>query len=397
MNPVFNFTRVPETKTRVKTQVTSIVQGANTLVLMGKMAAAGSTAVAYKPVSIANFGDPVAALAEVITLFGTGSELGGMVVAAINGVLLSDIDSPVFPPIVCLPLASTDTNAAIATTLAANLTLPMPHVAIAFAAEDATALNALKTHLALISGEGRGRNGQFGSFGYAGTLTTLGSATPVGVAAASEFLVLPWLRDGAGTPANTVGKLAAAFAAVCAANGRPYNPLNDVIVGGVAAPASASDYHTPGDTGTEALGLDAGLVPLMVGADGLVRISRTVTAKRTVSAAPDAAYFDMQDYQVLYDYRLNCYVAAQQPQFKRVKASNEKAAALNSQNLNIAKDFETLGMFQHVDKLADQFTWARSVSNRSAFVFSAPVNVVPGFHNKGVEIVGNTLFDSLID
>ena len=394
--PVFNFTRVPEVKTRVGIVAYTLVAADNTLVIIGHMASSGSTATAGQPVQIANFGDPTQALTECNGLFGSGAEITEMVVAAIKGVLFSNMANKVFPPIVCIPLANADTSSSLATTLAALLTVPMPFVASCYAGTDSAALTALKNHLTAISGEDRGRFGQFGSFGFMGLDVALGSATPVGLSGASQMLAFPWLRDSAVTKANKLHAVTAATAAVCAANGVPYNPLTDISVGGLVVPASAADYHTPGDTGTEALGLANGIMPLMSNKDGSVSISRSVTSYRPDSATVAAAYFDIQDWQVLYYYRTQTYAKSQETQFKIAKASDAKAAALNSAFIKIAKDMEDLEMLQYVDKLAGEFTYTRSSQNRSAFVYQLPVNVIPGFYNKGIEILGTTKFDVVV-
>ena len=394
--PVFNDTRVPGTKIRTEIQTTTLVQADNSLVLIGHAAVGGGTATIGHPISISNFGDPVKALAECAAAFGSGSEIGSMVVAAINGVLGSTLQSISYPPIVCIPIASTDTSANLAATLASLLTIPLPFVALCYPGTDSVAMLAIKNHLTLISGEDRGRLGQFGSFGFMAVSSATAVATPVGLAGASQNLLFPWLLDSASTPANSIPAIASATAAVCAANGVPYNPLTDVHVGGLVPPVSPQDWHTPGSTGTEVLGLNAGLLPLMVNADTSIGISRAVTSFRPDSATLQPAYFDLQDWEGLYYFRTNCYAICQQPQFKLAKASDQKAAALNSEFLRIAKDLEALEIFQHVDKLAGQFVYSRSLTNRSAFVFSCPVNVVPGFYNKDVDIIGTTAFDTVV-
>jgi phage tail sheath gpL-like len=276
------------------------------------------------------------------------------------------------------------------------LTIKAPFVASCYAGTDSVALLALKTYLTTISGENRGRLGQFGSFGFMGIIAPTNTATPIGLAAATEKLCFPWMIDSASSKANGVHQIAAAVAALCAGNARPYNPLTDVKVGGLHAQVSAADWHTPGEAGTEELGLDAGLIPLMTAADGSIQISRTVTAYEPVANVQAADYFDLQDWQVLYDYRAQCYAASQSPQFKIAKASDDVAKALNSRFIAIAKAFEDLGMFQHVDLLAGQFTFSRSPANRAAFVYSCPANVVPGFMNKGVDVIGTTQFDLVV-
>jgi len=394
--PAFSFTRVPSIKTRVITQIDSLTTADNDLVLIGLAASSGATATLGAPVYIDSYGDPVAALSECNLKFGTNSQLGEMVVAAINGVLFSNQTNKVYPKIRCIPLVSTATSTDLATALANNLTVPMPYLAVSFPGTDATALTALKNHLTAISGEDRGKNGQFGSFGFLGLDGSTSIATAQGLSGASELLCFPWLRDTAVTKANKIHVVTAAYAALCASVGVPFLPLTDIVVGGLIPPVSISDWHTDGDTGTAALGLSAGVVPLMSKSDGTVAVSRSITSRRPISATEETAYFDLQDWQVLYYFRKSCFVAASQTQFKISKASVQKAEALNSEFIKIAKDFEALEMFQYVDRLVSEFTFTRQVQNRAAFVYQLPVNVIPGFANKGIELVGTTKYDSVV-
>jgi phage tail sheath gpL-like len=388
------FTRNPSTKISVDTILSGLVPAENTLVLIGRMAASGSTVTANVQQVILNYGDPVAAATECAGYFGANSEIGGMVVAAIKGVQNSNQQNILFPPIICLPMLSTKTSADLATTLNANIQIPMPFSAIPFDLVDPVASAAYKNFLVAISASDRGTNAQFGSFGVMASIASLSAADSAAVALASSNMMFPSIIDSASTPANTVANIAAAYAAVCASCGLPFLPLNGVTVGSLVPPVSASDWHTGGDAGTIALGLASGLSPLYVAQDGTMRISRTITAVRTVVGIPDNAYFDMQDWQTLYYLRENFYNLAQQPRFAIARATDQKILSLRSEMISIMKTMETLGMLEDVDSLTPLFTVVRSPTNRSAAIYSVPVNVVPGFHNKGIGIDGVTLFDS---
>jgi phage tail sheath gpL-like len=390
------FTRVPGIKIPVVVNNSGLVSADNTLIIVGRKAATGGSALAGSLTQISNYGDPVAAATECTTLFGASSEAGEMVVAAINAILYSGLDDVQYPPIKVLALASTAVSTDLAAIFANYLSTPFPYIVLPFEATDSTAMTALKNHLTAINGNDRGDNGQFGSFGFLALNATTATATPIGVSAASQSILIPWLLDTAGTKANKVYNLAAAFAAVCASLAVPYLPLDGVKIGKINAPATASDWHTSGDTGTIALGLSAGLSPLQVNSSGDVVISRSVTTVRTVSSSEDAAYYDLQDWQVLYYLRKQIYNLALQPRYKRAKASSAKLQSLKSEMIQICKTMESLEMLQQVDKLAANFTVARSVLNRHAAVYSVPVNVIPGFHNKGIEIDAGTSYDVVV-
>ena len=396
MSTAFTFTRSPSTKITTEVVQSGLVPADNTLILIGHLAASGSSVAAGSLTTINNYGDPVAAAAECTGYFGAGSEAGAMVVAAINAVFLSDLQNKAYPPIVVLALAHGDTSSTLATSLNAHLTTPMPFVASPYDGSDTVGLNALQTFLAAISANDRGAHGQFGSLGVIGIDTDTSAAVAQGVASSSSNISFGWLRDLAGTTANTPAQVAAALAALYAAMAIPYNPLNDVLVGGLVAPSNRADWHTTGDAGTVALGLNGGLTPLYVDALGNIRISRSITAQRTVSTTPDAAYYDVQDWQILYLMRTNAYITAQQPRYRQGKASDQNLQALKSELLDAALSMQSLGMLQHVEQLAALFTVARQPQNRYAAVYYVPVNVIPGFHNKGIDIVGTELFDIVV-
>ncbi len=354
--------------------------------------AEAGTATNAEAVQIQNIGDDVAALTtEVNGLFGAGSELAEMVIAANDGVLFSDLDPLLLAPIKAIAMDDAEVDATA--TLAANSTLPMPFGALGFPSTDATNLSAYKDHMVAISKSDRGDQGQFGSFGFMHSDQDLATVVPIAEGVARQEIMLPWLRDLAVTKKNKSHEVAAAVCMVCASNIVPFLPLNAIKVGKLEAPDDKSDFHTPGDAGTISVGLAAGLLPLNVDNGGNVRITRTVTASRRVVGTPDANYFDMQDWQVLYLFRKNAFNMTQQPNFLRAKGTVQKAEAMRRELLAIAKQMETAEMLQNVDQLADQFTFRRASDNRHAWIFEVPLNVVPGFHNKGIGEIGTTQFD----
>lgn len=390
-----SFTRVPSTKVGVSVISEGLVGAQNTLVIIGHQASTPGSATNYVPYTVENFGDAAAVVAEMVTQFGTASEIGQMVVAAINANAEEENDqSQVFPPIVVIPLAHGDTDVNLA--LTPNINMPMPYLAVWFDANDSTNTGKLKTFLNTISGDDRGQNGQFGSFAVQGTQDSVSEVPGYGTAAASQNLMIGWLRDSSESTANTSAEIAAWLAALVAANPVPYNPMNDIGGGGLNAPVNQSDWHTPGDSGTEEIGLAAGVIPLMTYPDGTIHISRTVTTYNTSAEVPATAYYDYQDWAVLYCFRLNVWTDAQNPNFKNVRATQARIKALRSLMIAQAKIFEGLEMFQYVDQLVSQWLITIPPANRYAAVYQLPVNVVPGFMNKGIGIQGTTQFDQFV-
>lgn len=395
-SPIFSFTRNPSVKVSIKTEISGLVDADSLLVIAAKRGASGGSAVTGSIVGIDNYGDEVAVVAECTTKFGASSQISEMVVAAIKAVKFSSLTTKQYPKIKVLVLANDATSATLAAELAAVATQPMPYLVTCYPATDSAAMTAVKNHMIFLSGNDRGELAQFGSFGFFASDADTATVTPIGLAAAVEQISIAWLRDLAVSKANKVEVVGAAYAAVCASLSVPFLPLDAVSIGGLVPPSQAADWHTPGDAGTVALGLDAGLSPLVVNAQGQVAISRSITSRVVTAGVVETAYYDMQDWQVLYYLRKNIYNLAQQPRYKQAKASIQKLQALRSEMIKICKDLEALETLQYVDKFVDQFTVERAPSNRHAALYRVPVNVIPGFHNKGIELVGTTQFDEVV-
>ncbi len=390
---MFSFTRAPSIKISIGVEQGAAVGADNDLVLIGRLAATGSSVVANSITVIENFGDEVLAKTESEGYFGADSEIVEMVVAAIKGNKFSNAVPKVFPRIKVLALANASTD--LASALAVNATVPMPYVAAWFPTSEETLRQELRDHLDFISSASRGRNGQFGSIGFIATDGSLATASENALALGSRLIAAPYLRDTAVTKANKVHEVSAAFAAVNAVNPAPFNPMNDIVVGGLKVPVSLADHHTTGDTGTTALSLSAGLTPLEINSRGQVVISRAITTIRTNDAFEDISYFDIADMQTIFFFRKTEFAIAAQEKYKRTKASAEVAKNIMSEIKSAAIDFQDEGMFQQVEKFFAQFTVERSRTNRSAFVYKIPYNVVPGLHNIGIENTATTQFDEI--
>jgi phage tail sheath gpL-like len=394
--PNFTFTRNPGIKVSVATQIDGLVTADSDLTLFGSIGSVAGTAVLGSASYIQNYGDPVAAKAECDLLFGAGAQLTEMVVAAIKANLFTDLATKTFPKLKVVPMANASTSAGLAAVLAPLIAIPMPFIVLPYPATDAAALTAIKNHVTAINANDRGDNGQFGSFAFLATDADVAVASPAGLSAASEAIVIPYLRDLATTKANKIHAVAAAYAAVCAGNGLPFLPINDAKIGGLVAPVSAVDYLTAGDAGSIALSMDSGLAPMKVSVGGDVLAVRSITTRRPVSSVTEVAYYDVQDWQVLYYLRKNCYVIASQPRYKQAKATVGKLQALKSELIQICKSMEALTMLQFVDKFAGDFTVDRAPTNRNAALYKVPVNVVPILANLGIALVGTTQYDSIV-
>jgi phage tail sheath gpL-like len=365
------------------------------LLLIGHMAATGAagsgTSTVYQVASMSNVADSAAAKTEAETKFGVGSELAKMVVAAVKANELSGGSN--FPSIKCMPLASTDTGfgaSDVALTNARNTKAEF--IVSPYNGNDSVTRGKLKDHAILVSGAQRVENNQFGSFGVVANMSV---ADPGTLPSPDTLnLICIWHRDSA--PTLTVGELAAACAAKMAALVVPFNPLDDAVVGGIDEQVTTGDKITVGAGLESETALDKGWTPLRTMPNGDVAIVRSVTSRITVDGTVAAtAYYDVQDFMVLFFWRKTLKTRMSQPDMKQAKASAEKAGDVLSEMIRLANLFQEQGMFQAVAQLAKKFKVERSSSDRHRLDYKTPVNVIPGLHVIAGNIEASTEFDVL--
>lgn len=360
------------------------------LVLIGH-AASGATGI-NTVITINNVADPVAASGEVATKFGDGSELSKMVLAAVNALA----GGSTFPTMKCIPLVSTDTGFGSGAALSALNKIEAEFVVSPYDGTDATNRNLLKNQILLMNGPQRVENSQFGSFGVIfNRNVTDPSLLP---AFDTPAMIGCWLRDTGSAdkaPAYSIAESAAAAAAILAANSVPFNPLDAANIPFMAAPAQTSDWPTVGAGLESETCLKQGWTPLYVKPAGDVAFVRTVTGRITTGdgVTPVTAYYDVQDFSVLYFWRKTQFVRFNQDDWKRRKASNASAQDYLGELIRLATLFQDQNMFQAVDQLAKMFKVERNVSDRHRFDSLTPVNVIPGLHVLANNTVAGTLFD----
>lgn len=368
---------------------TGLPSANQTLILLGH-AATGATGV-NTVVTINNAGDPVAGGAEAATKFGAGSELTKMVLAAINANALTGGSN--FPTLKAIPLANADTGFGGGAALAALNKVEAEFIVSPYDAQsDSVNTTAIKNQAALMSGAQKVQNSQFGTFAVAANQTVSDPSTLT--IFDTQYMVAVWKRDSA--PTRSVGEVAAAAAAVMAANAIPFNPLDNVVIGGETKPVSINDNITVGAQAESETALNQGWTPERVLANGTVAFVRTITSRITTgdSVTKVTAYYDVQDFQVLYFWRKTVFTRFNQPDFTQVKASLGKAQDAKSELIRLATSFQDQNMFQAVDQLAKQFQVQRSLTDRSRFDVLTPVNVIPGLHVIATNVQAGTQFDA---
>lgn len=359
------------------------------LLLIGR-SASGATGV-NTVITINNVADVQEATTEAEAKFGVGSELAKMVIAAVE----ANEGGSTFPAIKCCPLASTETSIPVTAQNAIKAAkLGVSFLVSPYSMEDSAKRTILKSMAEAMSGAQRVENQQFGSFGVAAVFnvddpSTL--STPD-----TQFLIGLYKRDA--SPTKSLGETAARCAAKMAANGIPFNPLNDVTVTGEAAPSDEEDHITVGGGLESEVILAKGYTPLWVKPNGDVAFVRTTTMRISTDGSGDAAataYYDVQDFQVLYFWRKTLYTRFSQPDFKQRKASGGAIQDIRSEAIRLASAFEDQGMFQATTLLAKQFRAERNLSDRHRVDVLTPVNVIPGLHVIATNVRATTEFDTV--
>ena len=358
------------------------------LLLIGR-AGAGATGT-DTVITISAVADSAAAKTEAETKFGVGSEMANMVVAAVKA--NASAARSTFPPIKCIPLAN-GASAISANALIAAKTIKSEFIASCFDASTDTANRTLLKDLcAELSGAQRVENNQFGTIGVAANMSV---ADPANLDSPdSQYLALIWMKNL--TPGSyTVGELAASAAAVMAGNIAPFNPIDNFVLGAVTAPLLADRISVGAGLQSETA-LGKGWTPVKTKPNEEVAIVRSVTSRITTDGVVAAgAYYDVQDFQVLYYWRKTIFTRLNQPDLKTQKASVDTAKLVKGELIRLAQIFETNTMFQAVKDLAPSFTVARSISDRHRFDVVTPVNVIPGLHLIATTIRAGTLFDTV--
>ncbi|NJM94448.1 MAG: hypothetical protein HC842_07135 [Cytophagales bacterium] len=313
-----------------------------------------------------------------------------MVIAAIK----ANAGGGTFPVLKCIALDSAETGFGTALTVAKQT--KHEFIVSPYDGQDSTLRTEVKDHAQTVSGAQRVENNQFGTIGVVFNRSVTDPSTLD--APDTQYLTAIWMRDtgtGPDAPAYSIGEMAAASAARIAAGAIPFNPLDNVTIGGVAAPALLSDYITVGAGLESESCLNRGWTPLRVKPNGEVSFVRTTTTRITTDGVVAAtSYYDVQDFQVLYFWRKTVFTRLNQPDLKQVKASQGTASLIKGELLRLAQAFEDQNMFQAVSRLAPQFVVERSASDRHRFDVKTPVNVIPGLHVVAVNVVATTEFDS---
>lgn len=361
--------------------------------LIGHAASGMPASAEYVAVTINNSGDFDAAEDEVTTKFGSvDCELSKMVLAAIK----ANQNTGLFVQLKAIPLAHDDAGFGDNDeALDAVKRLKAEFVVSPYNGQDETLRDKLKEAMAAMSTPQSVDNNQFGSMGV---VFNRNEPDPSLLDKFdTQYIVGIWLPDTM-TPDYSIGEMAAACAAKIASNPAPFSPLDDVTINGVEAPELQADWPTVGFGKESESALNQGWTPLRVKPNGEVAFVRTVTGRISADGSGTpvvTAYYDVQDFQVLYFWRKTLYTRFSQPDFKQRKASADTGREIKSEAIRLATLFEDQQMFQAVSQLAKSFIVERATSDRHRFNLKTPVNVIPGLHVIATNIEATTEFDEL--
>ncbi len=172
----------------------------------------------------------------------------------------------------------------------------------------------------------------------------------------------------------TVWEIAAGLGAIFASNSKPNVPMNGVAIPGLAIPEIEDKW-----SGEEQdLLLYGGVIPL-VEEDSQLCIVRAVTTKSNNSGSRFTKLIDTGVIASL-DYFRDSILAMHKAKYKNKVIHALLADALNEDNKKIAYDLEAEQILRYIDEYADQFITQESPNEPGRMLCQIPAPVVPGLN-----------------
>jgi phage tail sheath gpL-like len=318
-----------------------------------------------------------------------GGTVGNGIVLAVgtSGALTGGFDAPASQVVTTATLSSAKlsggTGAVSLTSALAACTGKRYHK-IALLLDDAVSGGAAKTHTDS-EGDAEHNHGELYVQGYNGPLS---GATTIALAQNASRGVLAAIN---GSETWTV-VIAAAFAAAWSRSERPTLPLNGIVLNGVLPPTTDSLRWSRTETRTL---LDNGVTPLVVKPGNQVAIARAVVTGVKNSAGDfDYSTLDVSKIQgfdffrdnikIMFDtnYERVIWADADDDGLLPVDVATPEKVRIDL--IDVARDMESLGVVQGVDRLKDQFLVEK---NDDQCIFSVPAAILGGMHVKLGKIV----------
>ena len=172
----------------------------------------------------------------------------------------------------------------------------------------------------------------------------------------------------------TAWEIAAGLGAIFASNSKPNVPMNGVAIPGLAIPATEDKW-----SGEEQdLLLYGGVIPL-VEEDGQLCIVRAVTTKSNNSGVRFTKLIDTGVIASL-DYFRDSIMAMHKAKYKNKVIHALLPDALNEDNKAIAYALEAEQILRYIDDYADQFITQESPNEPGRMLCQIPAPVVPGLN-----------------
>ena len=172
----------------------------------------------------------------------------------------------------------------------------------------------------------------------------------------------------------TVWEIAAGLGAIFASNSKPNVPMNGVAIPGLAIPEIEDKW-----SGEEQdLLLYGGVIPL-VEEDSQLCIVRAVTTKSNNSGSRFTKLIDTGVIASL-DYFRDSIMAMHKAKYKNKVIHALLPDALNEDNKKIAYDLEAEQILRYIDDYADQFITQESPNEPGRMLCQIPAPVVPGLN-----------------
>ena len=172
----------------------------------------------------------------------------------------------------------------------------------------------------------------------------------------------------------TVWEIAAGLGAIFASNSKPNVPMNGVAIPGLAIPEIEDKW-----SGEEQdVLLYAGVIPL-VEEDRQLCIVRAVTTKSNNSGVRFTKLIDTGVIASL-DYFRDAILSTHKAKFKNKVIHALLADSINEENKKVAKDLEDEEILRYIDDYADQFITQESKNEPGRMLCQIPAPVVPGLN-----------------
>jgi phage tail sheath gpL-like len=172
----------------------------------------------------------------------------------------------------------------------------------------------------------------------------------------------------------TAWEIAAGLGAIFASNSKPNVPMNGVAIPGLAIPATEDKW-----SGEEQdVLLYGGVIPL-VEEDSQLCIVRAVTTKSNNSGSRFTKLIDTGIIASL-DYFRDSILAMHKAKYKNKVIHALLPDALNEDNKKIAYDLEAEQILRYIDDYADQFITQESPNEPGRMLCQIPAPVVPGLN-----------------